>query len=99
MLFLDVETFAHRGLFWGLFNQTLSIDKIEEPGRTLCAAWKWLGEKRVQFTSEWDHVTLSETEDDGYKRFLLELHKVLDDADVVVTYNQFDELARLCGEG
>jgi DNA polymerase elongation subunit (family B) len=86
MLFLDAETFAHRGLFWGLFNQTLSIDKIEEPGRTLCAAWKWSAEKKVEFAAEWHPVK----EREGwfcYKEFLKRLHEVLDEADVVVTYN------------
>lgn len=85
ILFLDIETMANAGYFWGLFNQNLSIDKIVKPGRTLCAAWKWGDSKRVDFASEWwkDLVGAQIS----YVEFLRELHRILDEADIVVTYN------------
>jgi DNA polymerase elongation subunit (family B)/predicted RNA-binding Zn-ribbon protein involved in translation (DUF1610 family) len=78
-LFLDIETMANAGYFWGLFNQNLSIDKIVKPGRTLCAAWKWGDNKKVDFAAEW--------EEEHYHDFLQCLHNMLDQADIVVTYN------------
>jgi DNA polymerase elongation subunit (family B) len=84
ILFLDIETQSHLVRAWGLFNQNISINQIQKPGRTLCAAWKWSDNKKVDFASEWDAE-----EDCGlsYVEFLKELHTVLSEADIVVTYN------------
>jgi DNA polymerase elongation subunit (family B)/predicted RNA-binding Zn-ribbon protein involved in translation (DUF1610 family) len=84
ILFLDIETQSHLVRAWGLFNQNISINQIQKPGRTLCAAWKWSGSRCVDFASEWDAQF-----HDGwsYVEFLKELHLILDEADIVVTYN------------
>jgi DNA polymerase elongation subunit (family B) len=84
ILFLDIETQSHLVRAWGLFNQNISINQIQKPGRTLCAAWKWSGGRCVDFASEWDAQA-----HDGwsYVEFLKELHLILDEADIVVTYN------------
>lgn len=84
ILFLDIETLPHHAAVWGLWGQNVGIKQIIKPGRTTCAAWKWSGEKKVDFASEWDSE-----EDCGlsYVEFLKKLHTVLSEADIVVTYN------------
>lgn len=79
ILFLDVETLPHHAAVWGLWGQNVGIKQIIKPGRTTCAAWKWSGEKKVDFASEW--------EEEHYHDFLQCLHNMLDQADIVVTYN------------
>ena len=86
LVFLDLETQSHLVRSWGLFNQNISINQIQQPGRTICAAWKWQGKKGVEFAAEWHSVDESESWF-CYKEFLKQLHSVLDAADVLVTYN------------
>jgi len=79
-LLCDIETSPNKVLAWGLFNQNLSINHIMEPGKTLCAAYKWLGEpdKKVKFVSAWGN---------GFASMVGQLHEALEEADAVVTYN------------
>lgn len=51
ILLLDIETAPNRVYTWGLWNQNIAVNQIEEPGYTLCWAAKWLGEKEVMFSS------------------------------------------------
>ena len=55
----------HRGLtiegdFWDLsgwkhtIGRRIHPDDVTEWPRTICAAWRWYGNKRVEFTAEWD---------------------------------------------
>jgi hypothetical protein len=90
MLFLDIETKANKAAVWGLWGQNIGINQIIEPGRTICAAWKWQGKKGVDFTCEWWWESLVERgmqDGPAYAGFLKQLHEILDEADVVVTYN------------
>ena len=48
-LILDIETAPHRVYAWGLWDQNIYIDQIEEPGYTLCWAAKWHGKNKVMF--------------------------------------------------
>lgn len=57
----------------------LHPDRWTELPSTLCASWKWHGTSRVGFVAEWDAA-----EDFHTSRTLLAL---LDEADIVVTYN------------
>lgn len=77
VLYLDIETAPHRGLFWGTFKQNISIDMIEEPGYILCWAAKWEDKKEVLFSS---------VKKDGYETMLHKMWALLDNADVVVHY-------------
>lgn len=90
ILFLDIETKAHKAAVWGLWGQNVGINQIIEPGRTICAAWKWGGERQVNFACEWwweQWEARGLKEGEGYVGFLKQLHEVLDQADIVVTYN------------
>ncbi len=72
ILLLDIETTPNKVYTWGLFQQNISLDQIDEPGTTLCWAAKWLGKPGVI---------------QGLKINLGTLHELLDEADAVVTYN------------
>ncbi len=77
-LFLDIETFPNRGLFFGLFKQNISIQQVEEPGYTLCWAAKWADKKEIMFSS---------VHSDGEEVMLEKIHALLTEADAVVHYN------------
>ena len=51
ILILDIETSPHTGFHWGLFQQNISIGQLIESSSVLCWAAKWLGEKKVYFSS------------------------------------------------
>ena len=77
ILLLDIETAPNIVYTWGLFNQNISINQIDQPGYTLCWSSKWFDEDEVMFSSI--HR--------GKKQMLRKIHKLLDQADVVITYN------------
>lgn len=69
---------------WSLFKPTIGISQIIEPAGIICFAWRWAGEKRIGFSSEWD---------DGYGEMVATLHSLFEDADIVCGYNNigFDD--------
>ena len=77
-LLLDIETAPHKVFVWGLYNQNISIDKIDEPGYTLCWAAKWHGEEEKMFSSIYH--------DDPFV-MLWDIYALIDEADAVVHYN------------
>lgn len=52
--------------------------QIIEPARTICFAWKWLGEDEVNFAAEWKG---------GHLKMVKKAHDVLNEADYVVGWN------------
>lgn len=79
----------HRGLtiegdFWDLnswkhtIGYRLPPESVLEWPRTICAAWKWAGAKRVEFTSEWA---------DGPDAMFKRCWDAYDHADIVVGHN------------
>lgn len=68
---------------WGLWNQNVAINQIDEPGYVLCWAAKWLGQDEVFFDSVYKSSP---------KKMLKGIHKLLDEADAVVHYygSKFD---------
>jgi uncharacterized protein YprB with RNaseH-like and TPR domain len=77
-LFLDIETTPLQVYTWGLFDQNISIDQIIKSTEMLCFGARWLGDKKVIFKS---------AHHDGKKAMLEELHKLMDEADVLVGWN------------
>lgn len=78
ILLLDIETTPIKAYVWGLWDQNVSIDQIIEPTEMLCFGARWLGTKKVIFKS---------VHHDGKKSMLEELHKLMDEADVLVGWN------------
>lgn len=78
ILMLDIETTPIKAYVWGLWDQNVSIDQIIEPTEMLCFGARWLGQKKVIFKS---------AHHDGKKAMLEELHRLMDEADVLVGWN------------
>lgn len=79
VLLLDIETAPNVVMSWGLFKQNIAINQIMAPGYTLCWAAKWLGPNA--------DIEFSSIKQDGEKKMLRRIHKLLDEADVVIHYN------------
>lgn len=93
LLKIDVETSPHRGYFWKLFDENISLDQLEEPSRIICFAAQWHGEKAVTFRAAWSGAR-------GLRRaMLIKLRSMLVEADAVISFNgdHFD-LPRINGE-
>jgi hypothetical protein len=73
ILILDIETTPHLCWSWGLWNQNIAPNQIEEPSRVLCFAAKWYGKRDIIFDRSVD--------------MLDHLHTMLSEADAVVHYN------------
>lgn len=78
ILFLDIETSPNLAFVWGLFKQNISINQIEQSTEMLCFGARWYGEKKVTFRSVHHH---------GKEEMLKEVHRLLDEADVLVGWN------------
>ncbi len=78
MLFFDLETSPNLVWTFGLWNQNISIGQIVEPTKVLCFGAQFLGEKKVHFYS---------VHHDGQKKMREELHKLMDEADVICGWN------------
>lgn len=79
----------HRGLtiegdFWDLsgwkhvIGYRLPVESVIEWPRTICVAWRWYGQKRTEFASEWD---------DGQDGMLRRVWEAYDRADVLYGHN------------
>lgn len=78
ILELDIETAPNKVYAWGLFKENIPIDRVIEPGYTMCFAAKFQDEDMTYFESLYQ----SEMRD------MLEVAwELLDEADVVVHYN------------
>lgn len=78
ILTLDIETSPILAYTWGLFNQNLSLAQIVDPTRVICFAAKWAHEEDPMFWSEFH---------DGQEAMIQAAYDLLDEADVVITYN------------
>lgn len=90
ILFLDIETKPAIAYTWRLFDVNIGLEQLIEPGGILCVGAKWKGERTSFLWSEWEH---------GRETMIRETHKLLSEADAVVTYNgdKFD-IPKLMGE-
>lgn len=81
-LLLDIETAPNKAYVWGLFDQNIAANQVEQAGYTLCWSAKWLGKGEMhQASVRSGHSAVA------MKTMLKPLHALLDEADVVVHYN------------
>lgn len=78
ILELDIESAPNKVYSWGLWDQNIATSQVEETGYVLCWAAKWFGTAEILF----DSVKKS-----GRRAMLQRIHKLLDEADIVVHYN------------
>ena len=78
LLKIDVETRPHKGYFWKMFDENISLDQLEEPSQIICFAAQWHGEKKVTFGAAWNG---------GRRKMLTKLRAMLEEADAVISFN------------
>lgn len=78
ILLLDIETAPNLAYVWGLFKETVNIERIVASGHVLCWAAKWYGDDKVHFAS-------IQRRDPA--NMLSGIHRLLTKADAVVHYN------------
>lgn len=77
LLLLDIESAPHTAYIWGIWNENIPLDRLTTHGRTLCWAAKWLDEGTIYFMDERK----------GTERMVRGIHKLLTEADGIITYN------------
>ena len=82
ILVLDIETQRAIVETFNLFRPFIGIDQVQVPTRVLCFAAKWRGADDVIFKSAWN-----DGDEDSYRRMLQAAWDLLDEADIVVTWN------------
>ena len=78
ILFLDLETSPNLAHVWGLWDQNISISQLVNHTEVICFGARWYGSKQVLFRS---------VHHDGQQVMLEEMHRVLDEADIVIGWN------------
>ena len=79
ILIFDIETAPNLAYVWGLWKQNIGLNQIKKDGQILCWAAKWLGEKKIMSDR------ISDKTDE--KAVAMSLAALLEEADMVVTYN------------
>ena len=78
ILLLDIETAPNTVHTWGLWDQNIGQDQVLETSYVLCWAAKWYDESRVMFSSR-QRISA--------RAMMESMHRLLNEADVVVHYN------------
>lgn len=78
ILMLDVETAPNIATVWGIWQQNIGINQLQETSRVMCYSARWYGEAHAYFGSEFEM---------GHEDMISSLHTLLDNADVVCHYN------------
>ena len=76
---LDIERLPGIAHIWEPRTKYIPPSQIVEWPRTVCLAWRWYGQKRVNFAAEWQKG--------GYVGMLQKAWDVYNTADIIVTYN------------
>ncbi len=79
---LDIETAPVRAAVWGLFKQNVGLNMIRDDWFIMSFAHKWFRDEKVVYLDQSKQLDM---EDDT--ALLIALHKVLDEADIVVAHN------------
>lgn len=75
---LDIETAPAIAFTFSLWKTNIGLEQIIEQPRIIAFSYQWEDSKRVGFFSEYHH---------SRQEMLDAFHQILDEADVVVTYN------------
>lgn len=77
-LTIDIETSPSLGYVWGLFQQNLALNQLDQVTEVMCFAAKWLDKSKVEFYSTHHH---------GKDEMVRQAWRLLDEADAVIHYN------------
>lgn len=78
VLALDIETKPANVYVWGIWNVDVNLHAVVDTGGVICFAAKFLDQKKMHFYSVFK---------DGHDEMIRAAHELLDQADVVLTYN------------
>jgi DNA polymerase elongation subunit (family B) len=78
ILLFDIETTPISAYTWGLWQQNIGINQIQESTEVMCFGAKWYGDKKTIFKS---------IENNGKEEMLREIHRLMDEADVLLGWN------------
>lgn len=78
ILTIDIETRPNLAYVWGLWEQNVALNQVDQFGSVISFAAKWHGDKKVHFFSEYH---------DGHSEMIKAAWELLDEADAVVGYN------------
>jgi len=83
ILLLDIETSPLKSYTWGLWNQNVSIEALASEWFMLTWVAKWYDDNTIYA----DVVTPAEVLNEDDSRITKNLHKLLQQAEIVITYN------------
>lgn len=78
ILLLDIETSPNTAYVWGIWQENIPLARLIDSSQVLCWTAKWFGEDKIMY----DSIFKSRE-----KNMLKKIHKLMDEADAVVTYN------------
>lgn len=81
ILTLDIETSPHLGYFFSMKNAYITMSQVIEPTRMISFSAKWANRNGVIFQSEYEGFGHS------HEQMVKMAHRLMDEADVLVTYN------------
>lgn len=84
ILVFDIETTPLEVYSWGIWDQTIAPNQIKEDWSVLSWSAKWLGSPKSEIMYE-DQRGRKNVRDDA--QLLKGIHKLLDEADIVITQN------------
>jgi rRNA maturation protein Nop10 len=84
ILVVDIETAPLESYTWGTHEQNVGVDQIKREWSILAFCAKWLGESKLIYDDTGGRGVKKVRDD---KKLLKKLHKLLDEADIVVTQN------------
>jgi len=87
ILILDIETMATLAYTWGLYDVSIPISMVVQDEYMLCWCAKWAGEKKVISDSIHNYKREFKRDPTSDKLIAVSLHKIMDEADIIVTHN------------
>jgi len=86
VLLLDIETAPNRAYMWGMWQELRSTKFLISDWFIMCWSAKWLGDKKIMSASVHENPDYKKHPEDD-KRILIELQKLLNEADIVIAHN------------
>jgi DNA polymerase elongation subunit (family B) len=87
VLTFDIETQRAIVETFSLFSKYTPMQRVLVPARILCLSARWRGEDKDIFHAAWDEDDKHNVDPVQYEKMLRAIWKLLDAADIVVTYN------------
>lgn len=79
ILTIDIERLPGKAWAFDQKTQFISYRNFIEDPRTTTMAWRWYGQRKVEFAAEWD--------DGGHEAFIRKTWDLFNEADVIQSYN------------